>query len=198
MYSNNKHEISQQIPQHFCSLLPTEALILSSQRKVNHQMSLSPYLHCYQGCSFVCQLYSCFFFCLKVFMRINLWRWQSCWRTTEHKVTRGRTKMAAKKTAARQPGPATSCLSSALQQLYSVLQQALSWPTAQRPWPGVAGHRSAKDSPADHNTSRVLQMALSTWGCSWQAEAGITRSICRVAGVEVGEHQLHSQHWEEG
>lgn len=61
MYSNNKQEISQQIPQHFCSLLPTEALILSSQRKVNHQMSLSPYLHCYQGCSFVCQLYSCFF-----------------------------------------------------------------------------------------------------------------------------------------
>lgn len=37
------------------------------------------------------------------------------------------------------------------------------------------------DSPADHNTSRVLQMALSTWGCYWQA---IIRSICGVAGVE--------------
>lgn len=57
----------------------------------------------------------------------------------------------------------------------------LSWSTAQRLWPGVTGHRS---TPADHNTSRVLQMALSTWGCYWRATSTIIGCICRVAGVE--------------
>lgn len=87
------------------------------------------------------------FFFKKAFMRTNLWKCRSCWRTKRHKVTAGSAENGSQETAAWQPSPATSCLSSALQQLYSVLQQPLSWPTAQRLWPGVTGHRSTRTPP---------------------------------------------------
>lgn len=68
----------------------------------------------------------------QVFMRTNLWKYRSCWRTKRHKVTARSDENGSQETAAWQPSPATSCLSSALQQLHSVLQQPLSWCTAQR------------------------------------------------------------------
>lgn len=96
--------------------------------------------------------------------------------------------MAAKKQLHDNPVPATSCLSSALQQLYSVLQRPLSWSAAQRLRPRP--RQDIDPTPADRNTSRVPQMALSTRGPSLAGNTGDNKMRLWSCRCWNREHQF--------
>lgn len=145
-------------------------------------MQSSPYLPHHQGV--LCCLSALFF--QQVFRGNHLWKCRKvgCWRSTRHKVTVGLAENGSQETAAWQPGPAKRLfvLSTATTPGCTTTTSQLVGSSATVTHCG--GTSIHPDAPAEDNTSRAPQMALSTWGCDWRAESAIIGSVCEGAGVE--------------